>query len=296
MSKYESHNLEDSALPFIYKRSTVRKKNVMFPSSNWHENIEILYIENGDGYIYNNGQIIEVSKGDVAVINANHLHSIGVEAEDMRHSYLIIDRSFCIQNGIDTNAVSFDTKIKDEGLLALLSELERAYSLPEEAPYRTATVRSTVLRILLFICEKYSVRTENVEHTERSLSYVKGAIDYIRASYSKNFSLEDVANYVGVSKCYLSREFHKFTGMSFVAYVNRTRCKMAQRLLLEENINVYEVGNRCGFENRSYFAKTFQKYIGMLPIEYRESAKKSAAKSGRLSPENGEKERKGQNP
>lgn len=274
MSKYESHNLEDADLPFIYKKATVKKRNVMFPSSNWHENIEILYIERGEGYIFNNGQTIPVSEGDISVINANHLHSIGVVQEDMFHSYLIIDRSFCIANGIDTNSLSFGTKINDGRVRALLSELDAAYSLPPEALCRIAMIRSTVLRILILLAGEYSTPAVQSERTERSLSYVKGAIDYIRASYSKNFSLDDAAAFVGVSKCYLSREFHKYTGMSFVSYVNRTRCKMAQRLLIEEQLNIYEVGSRCGFENRSYFTKTFQKCTGMLPGEYREMVKK----------------------
>ena len=274
MSKYESHNLEDADLPFIYKKATVKKRNVMFPTSNWHENIEILYIERGEGYVFNNGQTIPVSEGDISVINANHLHSIGVVQEDMLYSYLIIDRAFSIKNGIDTNNLSFESKINDGRVRTLLSELNAAYSSPPETLYRTASIRSIVLRLLLLLAKEYSTRTDASERTERSLLYVKGAIDYIRASYDKNFSLDDAAAFVGVSKCYLSREFHRYTGMSFVTYVNRTRCKMAQTLLLEENINIYEVGNRCGFENRSYFTKTFQKYSGMLPGEYRKIAKK----------------------
>lgn len=274
MSKYESHNLEDADLPFIYKKATVKKRNVMFPSSNWHENIEILYIQRGEGYVFNNGQTIPVSEGDISVINANHLHSIGVLGEDMFHSYLIIDRSFCIANGIDTNGLSFETKINDGRVREIMAELDAAYSSPPETLYRTASIRSIVLRLLLLLAKEYSTRTDASERTERSLLYVKGAIDYIRASYDKNFSLDDAAAFVGVSKCYLSREFHRYTGMSFVTYVNRTRCKMAQRLLIEEQLNIYEVGSRCGFENRSYFTKTFQKCTGMLPGEYRKIAKK----------------------
>jgi AraC-like DNA-binding protein len=91
----------------------------------------------------------------------------------------------------------------------------------------------------------------------------------VRASYEKNFSLDDVAAFVGVNKCYLSREFHKYTGYPFVAYVNRTRCKMAQQMLADERISISDVGKRCGFPNRSYFAKCFQRYIGVLPGEYR---------------------------
>ena len=51
MSHYESHNLEDQALPFIYKERTVRPTGRPRASSNWHENIEILQAIEGNGYL-----------------------------------------------------------------------------------------------------------------------------------------------------------------------------------------------------------------------------------------------------
>ena len=102
-------------------------------------------------------------------------------------------------------------------------------------------------------------RERGVEAAEKQLA------DYIRASFDKDFSLEDVAAFVGVNKCYLSREFHKYTGYTFVAYVNRTRCKMAQRLLLDGGLSIREVGERCGFESPSYFSRTYKKLMGKTP-------------------------------
>ncbi len=273
MITYESHNLEDRALPFIYKKRRVHP-NSLLDSSNWHENIEILCILEGKGIVYNNGQSFSVSVGDILVINANHLHTLEADGAEMLHRYLIVDRAFCLANGIDTNEISFRTRIHDPRITAQLRELDEAYEAPPTEPYRTASIRSAVLRLILLLCRHHSTAVPQAERPERSLSYVKQAINYIRASYSQNFSLEDAAAFVGVNKCYLSREFHKYTGCSFVTYVNRTRCKMAQQLLLDGQLSVHEIGIRCGFENRSYFAKTFRKYVGIRPGEYREQARK----------------------
>lgn len=274
MSNYESHNLENGELPFIYKRRRVPPTEAILESSNWHENVELLEIVKGEGMIYNNGRVLPVREGDVVVINANHLHGLSTKGEEMLHRYLIVDRAFCLDNGIDTNAVSFHERVDDDRVRALLGELNEAYSTPPETPYRTATIRSTVLRLMLLLCREHSTAAAALERPEKSLSYVKQAIAYVNASYDKNFSLEDVAAFVGVNKCYLSREFHKYTGGSFVSYVNRTRCKMAQRLLCDTQLDVHEVASRCGFENRSYFTKTFFRYVGVLPREYRDKANK----------------------
>ena len=270
MSRYESHNLEAQELPFIYSERGIRSSLRAFGSFNWHENIEILYIADGQGAISNNGHVLSVTKGDITVINANHLHALS--SSGGTHRYLIVDRTFCLANGFDTNAISFNMRIDDPAVRQLMEELHAAYQKPADTPYRTPEIRSIVLRLMTLLCRDHSTPEKQAERPERSIAYVKQAIDYIRASFDKDFSLEDVAAFVGVNKCYLSREFHKYTGYPFVSYVNQTRCKMAQQLLLDPRLSIHEVGLRCGFENRSYFARCFRRYIGMLPGEYRANA------------------------
>ena len=268
MSRYENHKLEDKEIPFIYKQDTILPTKGIPRSSNWHENIELVYVIGGSGIVSNNGHPIHVEKGDVVVINANHLHSLSAIDETLLYRYLIVDRSFCLANCIDSSALSFETHIKDHKLQEIMEELHAAYTT-NELQYRSLTVRSVVLRIMTLLCNAYSAPLRESLSPDRTVSYVKQAITYIRASFDKDFSLDDVADFVGVNKCYLSREFHKYTGYPFVAYVNLTRCKMACRLLSKERLSISEVGQRCGFPNRSYFAKCFKRYIGVLPAEYR---------------------------
>lgn len=269
MSQYESHHLEDRALPFIYKESISHALHRMPASANWHENVELLYIVKGEGTVWDNGHAIPVTSGDTVILNANHLHALAAQKEEMYYRYLIVDRAFCISNGIDTTALAFDPHPADLRIAERMEALDASYRLPQEDPFRIPQIRSEVLRLMLLLCRSHAHTAEKEEISEGSLSYVKEAIAYIRASYEKNFSLEDVAAFVGVNKFYLSREFHKYTGYRFVAYVNLTRCKMAQRLLIDPHLTVSEVGIRCGFENRSYFARSFRKYVGILPCEYR---------------------------
>lgn len=276
MSRYESHNLEDMELPFIYKERSVRPTGLMFGSANWHENVELLYVVEGEGAISDNGRVLRVAAGDITVFGANHLHTLAAGERPLLHRYLIVDRSFCLANGVDTSALSFEMHIGDPRVRDLLEELDAAYREPPTTPCRTLRIKSLVLQIMTVLCCDHSTPIVEAERVDRSASYVKEAIDYIRASYGRSFSLDDVAAFVGINKCYLSREFHRYTGCSFVSYVNRTRCKMAQQLLADERISISDVGRQCGFESRSYFARSFRRYVGMLPSEYRESILKRA--------------------
>lgn len=269
MSQYENHHLEDAPLPFIYKTRSVRPTNHMFNSSNWHENVEIIHIIEGDGSISVNGQVLQVYKGDIVMINSNHLHALTAGDVIMFYRYLIIDRSFCLANDFDSNKITFEIKIEDDRALKILESLHDAYESPTDTPYRTLTIRSLVSQLLLILCKHHSHPSEQNDRYDRGVLYTKQAIDYIRAACDKDISLEDVASFVGISKYYLSREFHRYTGYPFVAYVNRTRCKKAQQMLADNQLEIQEIGKRCGFESASYFARAFRRYIGTSPAEYR---------------------------
>ena len=167
MSNYENHKLEAMALPFIYKERSVRPTNRRFGSSNWHENIEIIYVIKGEGAVFCNAREIAVRAGDIVVINSNHMHTIAADREMLTHRYLIIDRSFCLANGFDSHSLTFENYVRDDALRDLLEKLEVAYRQPESDPFRVATIRSLVLQLLVCLCSGHSTPAEQNEHTPR---------------------------------------------------------------------------------------------------------------------------------
>ena len=98
---------------------------------------------------------------------------------------------------------------------------------------------------------------------------VKKAIAFIDGAFDRDLSLDEVAEFSGLDKFYLSHEFKKYTGQSFVTYLNQVRCTAAAALLRESNLSIAAIGEKCGFSNRSYFAKCFLSKMGMTPSEYR---------------------------
>ncbi len=94
---------------------------------------------------------------------------------------------------------------------------------------------------------------------------VKRALEFMRQNYNKNISLDDVALYLGFNKSYLCRVFKEMTGMTAIQILNTIKCDEAKRLLLTKNYTISEAAERCGFENLSYFARTYKNIIGCPP-------------------------------
>jgi two-component system response regulator YesN len=78
-----------------------------------------------------------------------------------------------------------------------------------------------------------------------------------------------IAELVKINPEYLSRLFHKETGMPLVNYIQKRKIEKACRLFREEKFSVSEVASRLGYSNFSYFAKIFKKNTGYSPAEYR---------------------------
>ena len=109
-----------------------------------------------------------------------------------------------------------------------------------------------------------------------SSSYVQKGIEYISANYSYPITVEDIANYVGLSRSHLFRSFETVIGQSPKEFLTDFRMRQACYLLEYTNLSITAIANSIGFDNSLYFSKTFHKLKGMSPKEYRSYHKKNS--------------------
>ena len=102
--------------------------------------------------------------------------------------------------------------------------------------------------------------------------YVLSAMDYIGEHYSDpNITVGSIAQHVGVSEGHLSHIFKKETDYTLLNYLTRLRIHKAMQLLQEGTIKVYEVAERVGYRDITYFSATFKKLTGVTPTEYQDT-------------------------
>ncbi len=100
-------------------------------------------------------------------------------------------------------------------------------------------------------------------------SMVKAVQNYINDNYPHEVSLKDAARHVHVSPCYLSRIFSKQVGLPFKKYLIDVRLNSAKKLLLTTNKPVGEIAFDVGYNDVSYFCRTFKQHQGLSPNNYR---------------------------
>ena len=257
---YEAHIINNRLLPFVYHIDRVTDSSGL---PNYHTNIELLFCFEGEGEVICDAQTYRFSVGDVIVINSNLLHKV-ISNKLVRYYCLIVDESFCNQNGIDITGHVFDARIDDDEVRNAYAAVCSAYASKEES--KTIAVRYAVLGLLLTLNRRFSKKVDETssKNDVKNAQRIKKVVEYIHSNLNYNISLDDISEYVGISKYHLSRDFKKFTGNTIFEYLNISRCKTAA-MLISGGMSVSVAANECGFENLSYFSRTFKKYMGKLP-------------------------------
>jgi AraC-like DNA-binding protein len=127
------------------------------------------------------------------------------------------------------------------------------------------------------LSEKYkealAVGTEkNVESHDQLL--LKKAIEVIEANISDTlFGVEQMADKISMSRTSLHRKLKAITGFPPSELIRNIRLRKAASLLRSQSNSVTQISIAVGFEDQSYFSKSFKKQFGVPPSEYLQSTK-----------------------
>ena len=262
---FESHNFDNSDYPFIFHNHHYHIPGAS--KNNWHENIELLCIRQGSFTIIINGQTFFAGPGDIIAVDKYAMHYFRTTTEAYCYC-LIIDHAFCVENHFHVDNIHFLPVIKDEELFSLINRFASVYETPERA-HRLLELRALLLSIALQLCQKHCTLSEVPHKEARIFNVIKQVNEFIRAECHKQLTLDTLAKVAGINKDYLSRSFHKITGYTITAYINLERCEKAKQLLKKTSKTIEAVAQECGFENVSYFSRTFLSITGVRPGEYR---------------------------
>jgi LacI family transcriptional regulator len=93
---------------------------------------------------------------------------------------------------------------------------------------------------------------------------------YIKQNSNKPLQVDEIANYVCISKRSLQLRFRKALGRSIHDQIVQAHFDVAKTMLSETNLPIDEIANRSGFLYTSNMRRAFKRLAGMLPQKYRQ--------------------------
>lgn len=115
------------------------------------------------------------------------------------------------------------------------------------------------------------ITDESISTEETNIQKILHYIDL--NDLGSTISLENVAQFIGLTPQYISKLFKQQFNINFIDYVIQRRIDLACTLLKTSSLTIREVSMRCGYNDLSYFAKVFSKFTGMTPREYRQKSR-----------------------
>lgn len=221
-----------------------------------HDFIEIAYILQGEVWHTINGQKNFLKKGDYVVVDFNTIHSFDIiDKKTLRIMNCVftpdlIDTSLkaCrnIRQLLNNYLITFDCMISDENklnfqdenndILDLLKKIENEYNNKKNGYIQI--IRSNLIEIIIKTMRKYQKMENSKNNSNQSVDNIYILKKYIDSNYTKNSSLDKLAEELNLSKNYISHYFKKSTGITISHYIQKARIANACRLLINTNYKV----------------------------------------------------------
>ena len=251
----------------------------------WHDEMEILVVESGRTRVSVNGTDCLVAQGEGFFINAGALHGAWPEGEDVCCVRSIVFHPRLVGGSVDSilwqkylepllcdpcrpwvhfpNAQEWEA----EASRAIQEAWQAGVSEGEGFEFE---VREQLSR-LIFLLAKHCPGTEKrpSEKALREGERVKVMLQYIQEHYHEELTLAKIAASAAVSENECLRCFRSMIGSTPIQYVKHVRIQKAAELLTATGRRISDIGAECGFQEMSYFAKTFRELKGCTPGAFR---------------------------
>ncbi|OMC78854.1 hypothetical protein BK125_08345 [Paenibacillus odorifer] len=139
----------------------------------------------------------------------------------------------------------------------------------EQLYYRYGTAEAMIDDLILMTLDIFMNRNET-DISRISNHKVKEIMLYIRNHFNQEISIQQLANQFFLSPNYLCQLFKKEVGETIIEHISRLRIEYACKTLIETNLSIYQIGEKCGFQDYFYFTRIFKRHLKMTPTQYRE--------------------------
>ena len=240
----------------------------------WHRSIEIFAVFEGTLAFFINEEEYPLGSGEFILLNSNEIHSIS-SPEANRTIVLQIPMNVLrnVETGEGLILFTHSPKRQDSKIMELIGSMYQ--ELQERGSEYEWKVQSDFFMLVYLLLTKYRKREilpEEIRHY-RKLNRLSTITDYIRENYTKELSLEMVADRFGYSPSYLSRMFRKYAQTNYKTYLQNVRIEYGFQELANTDHTIGEIALNNGFPNQKAFTREFKKKYGLLPSEYRRGQK-----------------------
>ncbi|MEY8353911.1 AraC family transcriptional regulator [Lachnospiraceae bacterium 54-53] len=277
---------------YSFSKNTINLKQYIYKIGsyhyNWHKELEILVVLNGEAEVCVDGVSRTLKAGDVILINSNMGHATLARKTDSIAMVLHVDPDFFKDYYDNIEYLSFDCcSGKDTGkdkpfilIKAYLSEmiLNCSKSTPERKLLFESAFFHLLHTIVLYFPPKV-IQTTAYMNLKNTFEAIDKMVRYIDRNFKKKITLDDLAKVSQYNRNYISQFFKTYLGINFYDYLTRIRLREATLELGRTDKIISDIALSNGFSEIKAFNSAFKSKFGKTPTEYRKQLNSDITKN-----------------
>ncbi|MBS5196069.1 MAG: helix-turn-helix transcriptional regulator [Clostridiales bacterium] len=277
LKENKPHGTKDD--PFSIYHIANAKRSFQIPI-HWHDEFEIIYVKSGFLTVSISGENYIGKPGDAFVVSPGNLHFMGSQTGNVDYFTFLFPLKYIsfrtddilddkLLEPLNSGHLIINPEIEDT-VKEQCEQLVEIYGAKKEESQSKITAQiKTKIILLQFILELWKRGFIVENDTSGKNTVEKEMVSYIQQNFTGKILLKEFGEQFHLSEKYISRYFKEHFHITISQYVTYLRLEHAKHLLQDTNIPVTEVAMQSGYQNVSYFIRSFKKMYGMSPLKYR---------------------------
>ena len=248
----------------------------------WHDEFEIIYVRSGFLTVSISGESYIGKTGEAFVVSPGNLHLMGSQSGTVDYYTFLFPLKYIsfrtddmldekLLEPLNSGHLMICPRVNDTAK-ELCEQLIKIYEAKnDESESKITTQVRTKIILLQFILEMWKKGFVIENDTSGRNTIEKEMVSYIQQNFTGKISLREFGEQFHLSEKYISRYFKEHFHITLSQYVTYLRLEHAKQLLQDTDIPVTDVAIQSGYQNVSYFIRSFQKAYAVSPLKYRKN-------------------------
>lgn len=277
LKENKPHGTKDD--PFSIYHIANAKRSFQIPI-HWHDEFEIIYVKSGFLTVSISGENYIGKPGDAFVVSPGNLHFMGSQTGNVDYFTFLFPLKYIsfrtddilddkLLEPLNSGHLIINPEIEDT-VKEQCEQLVEIYGAKKEESQSKITAQiKTKIILLQFILELWKRGFIVENDTSGKNTVEKEMVSYIQQNFTGKILLKEFGEQFHLSEKYISRYFKEHFHITISQYVTYLRLEHAKHLLQDTDIPVTEVAMQSGYQNVSYFIRSFKKAYGVSPLKYK---------------------------
>lgn len=230
----------------------------------------IHYVLKGKGNFQVGDKIYHLSKGQGFLICPDIVTYYEADKEDPWHYVWVGFHGLKAEQYLKYADLTSETPVfqydKDNYIRNCFAQMMQTKEMKKSREIRLLGLLHLFLSQLIETAQPHSLLDKGMDRKE---IYVKKAIEYVAMNYSREISVMQMAQDIGLNRSYLCSVFKQCLNMSPQQYLIRYRMDKACELMKNSALSIGDIARSVGYEDPLLFSKMFKRIKKLPPREFR---------------------------